>query len=338
MSTNNFNITSNNKTLTTEQLNSNTNLITAQKDKQRKKLDNAKKAIDDQASYLKDQSETNSRENKAKLAGILAPVIASFFTSEVIINSSIKTLLRSTKKKLVDKGNVSAGEYSITFTPTVAGDYLEHKRNFDKKISNMKNIVKILKTTITLLQNTIRVLNLGLSLTRTFIAIKTKLLNVQLTATSIDFASPAPAKPAAATQFPNIIKKLKKLEKAEKDLELAQSMLLAATAFLPILLATLANIQNKLNQLSFVIVAPNLPSGNISSDSATGIIQNVAPSEEDYISELGKSYKLKLVTLPNNFRQYQALDSFSGLKITQTAPSKTKSNGDLLNEIKQILG
>jgi len=338
MNINTSNINPSNKSLTTEQLNNNANTINKQKDKQNKKLDDIKKSTDDKAGYIKDQSETTSQELKANLSGILAPIIASFFTSEVIINSSIKTLLRSTKKKLVNKGNVVSGEYSITFTPTVSGDYLGHKRNFDKKITNMKAIIKTLKIAITLLQNTIRVLNLGLSLTKTFIVIRTQLLNTQLITTSSDFASPLPNKPAAATQFPLIIKKLKKLEKASKDLELTQSIVFGATAFLPILLATLSNVQNKLNQLSFVIIAPNLPSGNISSDSATGFAQNVAPSEEDYVSEQGKSYKLELVTLPNNFRQYQALDSFSRMKITQTAPSKLKSNGDLLIEIKQILG
>jgi hypothetical protein len=338
MDTNISNTNSGNKNLTAEQLKSNSNAITKQKDITKEKLDDAKKAIDDKADYLKDQSKLNSKENKAKIAGILAPIIASFFTSEVIINSTIKSLLKSTKNKLVNKGNVTTGEYSISFTPTVTDDYLSIKTNFDKKVTNMKNIVKALKTTITLLQNVTRILNLGLSLTRTYIAIKTKILNAQLKTTAADFASPAPTKPIAAIQFPDVIKKLKKLEKAEKDLETAQSMLFAATAFLPILVATLTNMQNKLNQLSFVIIAPNLPSGNISSNPATGLIQNIAPSEEDYISESGKSYRLELITLPNNFKQYQALDSFSKMKITQTAPSKYKSEGDLLIEIKQILG
>ena len=49
-------------------------------------------------------------------------------------------------------------------------------------------------------------------------------------------------------------------------------------------------------------------------------------------------YIPKLVTLPNKQRQYQALDSFSKLKITQTAPSRLKTNAELLDEIKQILG
>jgi len=338
MSTNTFNINPGNKPLTTEQLKSNANDINKQKDNQKKKTDDAKKALNDPEGYLKDQSETNSRDHKAKLTGILAPVIASFFSTEVIINSSIKTLLRSTKKKLTNKGNVVANTYSITFTPTVSGDYLAYKRSFDRKVNNIKNVVKTLKTTISLLQNAIRVLNLGLSLTRIFITIRLKILNTQLTTTAIDFASVTPAKPVAATQFPNIIKKIKKLEKANKDLEMSQSVLGAANAFLPILIATLAGIQDKLNQLSFVIIAPNLPSGNITSNSAEGTVQNVAPSEEEYISELGKTYKLKLVTLPNDFKQYQALDSFSGMKITQTAPSKFKSEGDLLTEIKQILG
>jgi hypothetical protein len=44
------------------------------------------------------------------------------------------------------------------------------------------------------------------------------------------------------------------------------------------------------------------------------------------------------VTLLNGSIQYQALDSFSKMKITQTAPSKIATPEQLLDEIKQILG
>jgi hypothetical protein len=44
------------------------------------------------------------------------------------------------------------------------------------------------------------------------------------------------------------------------------------------------------------------------------------------------------VTTPSGFLQYQALDSFSKMKITQTAPSKSKTPDELFTEIKQILG
>ena len=59
---------------------------------------------------------------------------------------------------------------------------------------------------------------------------------------------------------------------------------------------------------------------------------------EDYISSSGRSYILELVILPNKFRQYQALDSFSKMKVTQTAPSIIKTEDQLLDEIKSILG
>lgn len=309
--------------------------IKKQKDEALKKAKDAKKAFDDKVAYLKDQKKSSTKDKKKKLLALITPLLAAFFASQVAIDALISAALKLVKNKLKGKGNVTITGYAIVFVPTVSGDYMSLKTNFDKRLNSIKTVIKTLKESITLLNNIIRVLLAIITVIRLYIFIKQKILIARLKAASVDLAKPTKSKPLTAAQLEKILTSIQNLEDTKKELDNAQDVLASATAFLTVITLTLNSLQNKLNQISFTIITPT---GNISSTPMMGLVQNIAPGEEEYVNSLGKTYTLKLVTLPNKFKQYQALDSFSKLKITQTAPSKLKSDGDLLIEIKQILG
>jgi hypothetical protein len=51
-----------------------------------------------------------------------------------------------------------------------------------------------------------------------------------------------------------------------------------------------------------------------------------------------KTFTIEIITTPSGALQAVAFDSFSKMKITQTAPSKTRKADELINELKLILG
>jgi len=153
-----------------------------------------------------------------------------------------------------------------------------------------------------------------------------------------ELAAPSPSKPTTGVALFNTIRSLQQLEKDNKKIDQYQAAIIALQLFLTIFKEMVIKIQLKVNQLQFNII--NEPTSTISNDltSALAEANRSVPENEEYTSDNGRSYTLKLVTLSNGQRQYQALDSFSKLKITQTAPSRIKTDAELLDEIKQILG
>jgi hypothetical protein len=153
-----------------------------------------------------------------------------------------------------------------------------------------------------------------------------------------ELAAPTPSKPSVGLALLNTVRSLQQLEKDNKKVDQYQAAITALQLFLTIFKEMITKIQIKVNQLQFNIAndSPNTNNNDLISSLAEA--NNAVPDTEEYTNAEGKSYILKLITLPNKQRQYQALDSFSKMKITQTAPSFTKTNNELLEEIKQILG
>jgi hypothetical protein len=209
----------------------------------------------------------------------------------------------------------------------------------------IKKAVNALNTVITTLRNALRILNAALAAYQIYTKIRLFLLNAKLVKLSIELAAPSPGgvKPTAGITLTQIVKDIQNIKIAQEKAKEYQLGVNAASQFLNIFVRSINKIKVKLDQLKFIIVDPttNPSSGINANNDLTNQIDGAsttAPSEDTYINVLGKSYILKLVTLPNNYRQYQALDSFSKMKITQTAPSKIKTNDELFEEIKQILG
>jgi predicted Holliday junction resolvase-like endonuclease len=303
----------------------------------------AKDAINDSKSFLKGQVGQNATQ---QIQTILTPILLQFIRSINIADVLMKKLINDTKKQVQNKGvlDVSGGTFTFTPSPNTT-NYQVYKQNFDRKIGNIKKAVNALNTVITTLRNALRILNAALAAYQIYTKIRLFLLNAKLVKLSIELAAPSPGgvKPTAGITLTQIVKDIQNIKIAQEKAKEYQLGVNAASQFLNIFVRSINKIKVKLDQLKFIIIDPttNPSSGINANNDLTNQIDGAsttAPSEDTYINVLGKSYILKLVTLPNNYRQYQALDSFSKMKITQTAPSKIKTNDELFEEIKQILG
>ena len=316
--------------------------IKKRSEKQKQKAGEFEKSLDDKKGFLKDQVGQTAKSAQGVITGLLTPVLMSFVRAENIADLLIKKLTKDTKKQLQNKGTLTIENGVFTFVPNDSSNYTIFKNNFDRRVSNLKRTVSTLQNIINILNNVIKGLNIALSVIKIYIKIKQKLLLTKLARISAELAAPSPggAKPTAGVTLFQIIRQLQQLEKDNKKVDTYQAAITAAQLFLTIFKEMLSKIQIRINQLQFNIVNDSNPTSSNNSDlqaSLAGTAISV-PADENYVNNNGKTYILKLVTLPNNQRQYQALDSFSKLKITQTAPSRIKTDAQLLEEIKQILG
>jgi hypothetical protein len=307
--------------------------------KEEEKKQRIEQALSDPKSFLKEQKQFNTKDTKNQIVSIITPILTSFIRAENIADVLIKKLEKDTRKQLQNKGTLTIVGGQFTFTPSDIGNYSTFKTNFDKRVYSIKKSIDTLNKIINTLTNTIKILNLALSGIKLFVKIKTKLRTVQLAKISVELAAPTPggAKPTAGPSLISIITSLDNLNTANKKIETYQAAITATQSFLNVFREMITKIKTRVDQLRFEIINDSSSSNSTNDISNQLIIENI-PTDENYISVNGKSYILKPILLPNGQRQYQALDSFSKLKITQTAPSRVKTDAQLLEEIKQILG
>lgn len=315
--------------------------IKDRKDQEKKKIDDLKKSLDDKKGFLKDQFKQSTKDNKAKLAAIATPILLQFIRAENIADILIKKLTKDTKKQLQNKGTLTIVDGVFTFTPSDSTNYTIFADNFRRRVSNIKKAIETLNKIVTTINNIIKVVNIALTLIKLYIKIKIRIRTARLAKITAELASPSPSKPTVGLDLFKIIGSLQQLETDKKKIEDYQAIITALQIFVTIFKEMILKIQSKVNKLQFVIennTSDIEPSSFNSFNELLIDSSNAAPEEEEYISSDGRSYILKLITFPDNRRQYQALDSFSKLKITQTAPSNIKTNDQLLDEIKSILG
>lgn len=304
---------------------------------QQLKSDEIQKASNDKVDYLKDQSKQSTKDTSAALALILTPILLQFIRAENTADVLIKKMVKDVRKQLQNKGVLTVENNVITFTPSNKGNYDVFKQNFDRKKANLIRTLNTLKTTLDALAKVSTFVNIGLSAIKVYIKIKTNKIKIQEAAVQTELASPTPggAKPISASLLPKINKSLKQLDKDQKKVDTYQGVITAISVITPIFRDMLSKTQTKVNQLQFIINTGNTTQGM---DVTVVGVNETAPINSEYTNSYGKNYTLELVTTPNGFLQYQALDAFSKMKITQTAPSKSKTPDELFTEIKQILG
>lgn len=325
--------------------------IKDRKDQEKKKAEELEKSLNDKKGFLKDQVKQSTKDSKAKLAALATPILLQFIRTENIADILIKKLEKDTKKQLQNKGTLTIDEGVFTFIPSNPGNYTIFKNNFDRRVSNIKIAINRLNALINILTNLIKVLNIALSLIVLYIKIKTRVIQIKKTALRTTIRAiipPAPVPGPLLVELDRLNdqlddKKPGSIANVGKKIETYQAVITSLQLFLGIFKEMLFKIKAKINRLQFNIILSNEENTTSGVDNNDLNIQlnesnNITPSDENYVSNNGKTYILKLVTLPNEQRQYQALDSFSKLKITQTAPSRLKTDAELLDEIKQILG
>ena len=282
---------------------------------QKAKLDKAKKALEDKQQFVQDQANIDPSAAKNAIIGLVLPLLTKFINTEKTANAIINKLIKTTKKRLKDKGRVEIRGTEIVFYPRNPGDYSRFKRDFDRKVESLKKIVKTLKTIIDSLVVVLKIIKTTLIALRIQLQVKKKKLLAIAAASSPDLSSPSPAKPIAA-QYP--------IDKEIND----------QVSILQIFQRMINNLKAKLELLSFNINQNSVTKSNISLD--IDEIDNAGTTTE--YNDGNRNYTIEVITTPSGALQAVAYDAFSRLKITQTAPSKTRKAEELINEIKLILG
>lgn len=307
------------------------------KQQQQEKTNVAKEPLIDNKEKLNKTIEEKEDNFKAQGASLITPILMQFIRREAVANNVVDKLKNKLKRQLKNKGTLTVQGNTFYFTPKNYSEWTNFKTDFDKKVNDTKRTISTLEKLLGLLKNILRIINIALSALQVYIIIKRKVLKVKKIALTTEQTAPSPSKPSSGLLIADIIKSENNLKKANDKIIIFRGLVNVIQAFLPLLSGMLKKIKNDLNTLQLILVNDNIDTSLTISNSSP-IEELDTPTSEEYINIQGKSYNLILVTLPNGARQYQALDSFSKLKITQTAPSKIATNEQLLEEIKQILG
>ena len=300
---------------------------------QKEKFDNAKKALEDKQQFLQDQANIDPTTAKNAIIGLVLPLLMKFINTEKIATSIINKLIRTTKKRLKDKGRVEVNGGSIVFYPKNPGDYSRFKKDFDNKVANLKKTVKTLKAIIDSLVTVLKVLKIALVALKLQLQLKKKKLLAVAAASGPDLNSPSPVKPIAA-QYP-INKEID--DQVTKDLEDKINnyilMISVIQSILQIFQRMINSLKAKLELLNFTINFNPVTKDNVSLN--IDEIDDAGPTE---YNDGTRNYMIEVITTPSGDLQAVAYDAFSRMKITQTAPSKTRKANELIEELKLILG
>jgi hypothetical protein len=287
------------------------------------------------AKQLFDQISANPNSVKATLVNLFLPILIKFINTEKTANRIIEKLIRATKQKLKDKGRVEVSGTTITFYPKDQATYNQYKASFDKRVQSLKKTVAALKKFIDTLVTVLRIARTILTVLQIQLMLREKQMLVLAASSAPDLAGPNWSKPVAA-QYP-INKEVNDqfMDTLKDKINNYILMITVIQTFLQIFQKIINNIKIKLDMLRFDIVPnPFTPTQD------ELVIEDL---EEDldlteYTDGNGRNYSIEVITTPSGAIQAIAYDSFSRMKITQTAPSKFRTADELINELKLILG
>lgn len=300
------------------------------KEDAKKKKEKLQKALKDPKSLIKGE---NIKDVKKAILALLVPILLQFVRTLNVGDLLVKRIINQTKKQLKNKGSLVIVEGTVSFTPSKKGDWNVYKKNFDTKVNNLKKVILSLQAILSLLTSLLNTLNLALTayqLILYLLILKLKRAQAKLIK---DLTSPEPSKPEAAIEIAQLSERMIRLQKLKDDADTYKLIITAILLFINIFNMALNKLKAKIDRLKFILE----PLDDQSAASITNAT-TAAPTSNEYTNSYGKSYILVLVTFPDRSKQYQALDAFSKMKITQTAPSIIKTPEQLLEEIKQILG
>ena len=300
------------------------------KQQQEAKVEAFKDKVNNSKNIIK-ETLTTKNVQKAILA-IITPILLNFVRKKGILKANINSLKKKLKKQLIGKGTLTIVGNTFIFTPNNYNDYVILKQDFDKKVNNVKKLINTLQQILTQLQNILKFVNIAISVLQTYIITKRALIATKKITVITDLATPSPSKTSGPLLI-DLIKQEQSLKNIQDKISDYQLVITLIQQFIKIFNKDLYKIKLELNQLQLTI-----KTSQINTTMTLGELQGTAPEEEEYTDMFGRSYNLKLVYYPDGSKQYQAIDSFSKTKITQTASSKLATNEQLLEEIKQILG
>lgn len=308
--------------------------------KQKEQLDN-----------LKDKFEEGDNTDNLRISNFLSPnglsnifltLIKRVFKADRNINLLIDRLIAKTRSQLSTQGRVEINNGKINFVPIKNQSYDNYKQSFIKDVDKIKKRLKLIDVSIKLLEKFYKLLNTTISILEKKVIIDQIKLIIQSRVAQAESTSPTPAKPTTGqvigTEIPKLNDRVNKLEgkptisvdKTSAILILLKAVRDALKQYIPIFKANYTKLNIKINNLQLLIgsAPPEIQTLNT----------EITPKITTELVERYNNYILKINQLADGSYQVVATDAFSGMKITQTAPSKFLKPDDLFNEIKQILG
>jgi len=309
-------------------------------EKQKEKAAQLKKSLSDKKNFLKDQIKINPADARAAVISAVLPILMKFVDAEKVANTLINKLINDTKTKLKDKGRVVVIDGAITFIPKDKANYDQFKANFERKVNRLKSVIKILKDAIDLLMTILKVVKAAVVAFKVYATILKIRLKVKAAASAIELASPSKSKPITVKYliskqtYDDVIVPLN--EKITNYGLIALSI----SSILKVYQRIVNNIKAKLDTLKLTIVTSSSDNTLAVASELTNIIGQTTNDEltDTEYSNGEQTYTIKFITTPSGDLQAVAYDSFTNLKITQTAPSKFRKADELIDELKQILG
>ena len=280
--------------------------------------------------FLKSQANVTPIQAANALANIILPLLSKFINAEKIADRIVNKLINETRNKLKDKGRVEVIGGNIIFTPKNKGNYEVFKSNFERKVNSLKQTVKVLKQVIETLLTILRIARVALTAYRAYLALNQNNIKVKAISASTNLQSPSGPYPAAADYILTKEGLTSQSEQLKDKIDKYLLIIKFLTFILGIFRSIVINLKIKLDKLTFTIE-------NIGTAADLVDIVKKSPLEETE-EEYNDQYIIRVVKTLSGALQAVAFDKFSKLKITQTAPSKTLTPAQLIDELKRILG
>lgn len=304
------------------------------------KVDDLKKLADEKLDYLKQQSlgSAASTALSALFLPVIKKIIQGLFSAEKIKNKLIETV----KNELKKKGKVEVQGKKIIFTP-IKNDpsYQKFADNFNNKVSSLQNTLTAVQQAIKALDKVISTINAALTALKVGIQAAKIAIKVRLTKIAAELAAPTPGgtKPTAGVDLAAVITQLDKIKELEKKVDEYQTIVSGLGLIITLFKTKLQTILNAINGLAIVINSNKDKINNPQVDN--NLINKLSTLQgnvgNNNITETYLNYYLVIEKLADGSYQAAAIEQVSGMKITQTAPTKFIKPDALFNELKQIL-
>lgn len=313
----------------------------------KKKAKDAKEAAAAKYAYLK--KEINSKVSINAAVALFTPIVKKLLRELFSIEKIKNKLIQFVKDELKKKGKVEIKGKKIIFTPNKQDpSYKQFANSFNNQVNSLRTGLTSVQLAVNSLNNVLNVLNTVSAAISVYIVVKKIILEIKLKKILVELALPTPSKPTAGTDLNSVITGLDKISKLEDKLKIYQLSIASLSIIITVIKAKIDTILSAINGLELIIVGakdqPNNPQVDDNLVNKLSEFQGNPDSDKNnlnitktFTANDGKTYHFIIERLDNKTYRAVAIDTFSGLKITQTAPSKFIKPNDLFIELTQIL-
>ena len=270
----------------------------------------------------------------------LAPLVETTLIGIATSDQTINTIVKEATSLLNRKGRIEINNnIEILFYPNQEGDWFFVEDQFNKKIDLLRTSINKIKELVNTLTKIISVTSKILIALNIFLEFRQKLLSAQLISSAADLSSPTPSKPITAQTIIDLSSKINKNIEIQNKIKDINDVLTTISNILLIINTLLATLKIKLSKAKFTVVVSD-NNFNETKKVLTDRFDEVDTAftlEETINSTNNIKYVIKVIPLKDGFNKAAAYDSLSGLLITETAPSISKTPLELIDELKQIL-